>query len=326
MTTRVNSSVNNSETGTPSTTTIEYDHRVTSVLTEHFGYPPLAVIDDVINAVNHILYKCTQAMETYLVEQHTKRIEEFKQIKAENASSDKDEQALLKEHEDLDVWVNLPKDEISLGTAKLETLLENQVDKNFDKFELYALRNIFTIPVDLVDNGWIRLKHHEHLDFSKDANREDDEVINKLIKDIRLELKLREILKLQVEKGKRLVDMLRKYSNNLKYLNETEINKNLSEKGKKILEDLSPIDDNLYFILQQVNVLIEQMNRLYVKFEKNKVNMNFKPSLRDFYINGKSFKLLQSIGVTIEDSSVDLLGDTEELKNGVESVVLDDLM
>ena len=38
-------------------------------------------------------------------------------------------------------------DEIKIGTAKLESLLENSVDKNFDKLELYVLRNILSIPV-----------------------------------------------------------------------------------------------------------------------------------------------------------------------------------
>lgn len=42
---------------------------------------------------------------------------------------------------------------------QLETLLEATVDKAFDKFEIYVLRNILTVPEDLL--GWIRLKHYE---------------------------------------------------------------------------------------------------------------------------------------------------------------------
>lgn len=42
---------------------------------------------------------------------------------------------------------------------QLETLLEANVDKAFDKFEIYVLRNIFTVPEDLL--GWLRLKHYE---------------------------------------------------------------------------------------------------------------------------------------------------------------------
>ncbi|OAX80022.1 hypothetical protein ACJ72_05657 [Emergomyces africanus] len=41
----------------------------------------------------------------------------------------------------------------------METLLESTVDKAFDKFEIYVLRNILTVPEDLL--GWVRLTHYE---------------------------------------------------------------------------------------------------------------------------------------------------------------------
>lgn len=49
--------------------------------------------------------------------------------------------------------------EIENGLHQLETLLEATVDKAFDKFEIFVLRNIFRVPDDLM--GWIRLKHYE---------------------------------------------------------------------------------------------------------------------------------------------------------------------
>ena len=42
---------------------------------------------------------------------------------------------------------------------QLETLLEATVDKTFDKFEIYTLRNILTVPDELA--GWMRLGHYE---------------------------------------------------------------------------------------------------------------------------------------------------------------------
>lgn len=50
------------------------------------------------------------------------------------------------------------RDEIENGVHQLETLLEATVDKNFDKFEIYTLRNILTVPDDLAP--WIRLAHY----------------------------------------------------------------------------------------------------------------------------------------------------------------------
>ncbi len=42
---------------------------------------------------------------------------------------------------------------------RLETLLEATVDKTFDRFEIFTLRNILTVPDDL--SGWMRLAHYE---------------------------------------------------------------------------------------------------------------------------------------------------------------------
>jgi hypothetical protein len=52
---------------------------------------------------------------------------------------------------------------------KFETLLEAAVDKNFDRFELYALKNLFGVPED-VD---IVLPHYEALDFGIGVEREE---------------------------------------------------------------------------------------------------------------------------------------------------------
>jgi kinetochore protein Mis12/MTW1 len=43
--------------------------------------------------------------------------------------------------------------------AQVETLLENAVDRNFDAFELYVLRNVFNVPEEV--EGYLRLQHHQ---------------------------------------------------------------------------------------------------------------------------------------------------------------------
>ena len=42
---------------------------------------------------------------------------------------------------------------------RLETLLESTVDKSFDKFEIYVLRNILTVDEEV--GGWVRLGHYQ---------------------------------------------------------------------------------------------------------------------------------------------------------------------
>lgn len=42
--------------------------------------------------------------------------------------------------------------------VKVETLLESAVDKHFDLFEIYVLRNTFAFKTELIP--YIELKHH----------------------------------------------------------------------------------------------------------------------------------------------------------------------
>jgi kinetochore protein Mis12/MTW1 len=52
--------------------------------------------------------------------------------------------------------------EVEEGVLKLETLMENAVDKNFDRLEIWTLRNVLCLPrgeEELVN--WVRLGHYE---------------------------------------------------------------------------------------------------------------------------------------------------------------------
>lgn len=57
--------------------------------------------------------------------------------------------------------------EIENGVHQLETLLEKHVDRNFDRLEIYLLRNSLAVPQGLED--WVQLGHYEHLDFPRRA-------------------------------------------------------------------------------------------------------------------------------------------------------------
>lgn len=271
------------------------DYRALAVLTEHFGYPPLALIDDVINAVNDIMYKCTQAMETYLRE---RKLWESKEIKDGEG---------MEEEKDIDMdGDTLEKvrieEEIQIGTGKLETLLESQVDKNFDKFELYALRNIFTLPNELLEEGWIRLKHHDGLNFRSNKESDDfDGKIREVIRKIGLELKLRKVLKLRSVKANKIVRILQQYAQCVRFLHNNSNNEDLSDEAKNALNSLIPLDENVYFIVSQVNELTLQVQNLNEKLthtieDGGVENITFAPTPRDDYIEEKSYRLLETVG------------------------------
>ncbi|KAI1912417.1 hypothetical protein LOZ53_003914 [Ophidiomyces ophidiicola] len=124
----------------------------TALLTEHFSYTPLSLIDDVINSVNNLVYQAISSLENGMLNTPPERLG-FRH--AENTIPDTDD--------DGNVQYPEARLEIENGLHQLETLFEATVDKAFDKFEIYVLRNILTVPGDLVP--WIRLSHHENILF-----------------------------------------------------------------------------------------------------------------------------------------------------------------
>lgn len=95
-----------------------------------------ALLDDIINSVNIISSRAVEAVEKGLLEADP-AILGFK-------------------------TGSLPESvqtEIEDGVHKLETLLEATIDKNFDIFELFSLRNMLGVPAEL--RPWVRLNHYE---------------------------------------------------------------------------------------------------------------------------------------------------------------------
>ncbi|KAF5724448.1 MTW1 Determining metaphase spindle length [Fusarium mundagurra] len=121
------------------------------LLTEHFGYPPVSLLDDIINTVNVLADRALDSVERLLLSIPPQSL------------------GFSNKHASKDGTPALPPDEaakleIEHGTHQLETLLNASIDKNFDLFELYTMRNILTVRPD--DQPYMRLAHYEGLDFS----------------------------------------------------------------------------------------------------------------------------------------------------------------
>ncbi|RDA92596.1 hypothetical protein CP533_0932 [Ophiocordyceps camponoti-saundersi (nom. inval.)] len=119
----------------------ETDHEL---LTEHFTYPPVALLDDIINTVNILADRALDSVERLLLSIPPQK------LGFPSASA--------------------ARTEIESGTHQLETLLNASIDKNFDLFELYTVRNILTVSAK--DAPFVRLSHYEGLDF--DSCQEGD--------------------------------------------------------------------------------------------------------------------------------------------------------
>ncbi|KAF9159286.1 hypothetical protein BGX20_003016, partial [Mortierella sp. AD010] len=153
------------------------------LLTEHFGFSPLSFVDDVINSVNNMIYQASMALQEYV----------------EVQMDDMAVRSALPEDTDV-------KAECGKCMHKFETLLESSVDKNFDRFELYALKNLFGVPED-VD---IVLPHYEALDFNIGVEKEQDldeqiEILRrKLIATKALNYRLRKELEIEENRRRQL--------------------------------------------------------------------------------------------------------------------------
>jgi kinetochore protein Mis12/MTW1 len=108
-----------------------------------------SLIDDIINSVNNLVYQGISSLEDGLTATPPARLG-FKPSKAKPSPA---------EQGDASLDYPQAKQEIEEGLHQLETLLESTVDKNFDKFEIYVLRNILSVPEELA--SWIRLSHYE---------------------------------------------------------------------------------------------------------------------------------------------------------------------
>ncbi|KAI1742187.1 Mis12 protein-domain-containing protein [Xylaria scruposa] len=183
----------------------------TELLTEHFGYPPVSLIDDVINSVNVLAERALNSIEQGLLNASPATLG----FKASKSQTQQDELPPAER----------AKNEIESGTHQLETLLCASIDRNFDKFELYVLRNIFTVrPPELC--SWIRLSHYDGLDFSSSRRRDgndqqvprdsgDDDVptiesITALRRRLRESMRLNALLTAERARNEALLEDLRK--------------------------------------------------------------------------------------------------------------------
>ncbi|KAF2119912.1 Mis12 protein-domain-containing protein, partial [Lophiotrema nucula] len=140
------------------------------LLTEHFTWPPISLLDEIINTVNEVLYKCTDTLESGLSSADPAVLGFAQKYAAENRVVEKDEDGRQ-------VYPDA-KLEIEEGILKLETLMEGAVDKNFDRLEIWTLRNVLCLPQDVGE--WVRLGHYENLTIPPDNPSITPESLNAL--------------------------------------------------------------------------------------------------------------------------------------------------
>ncbi|TID23204.1 hypothetical protein CANINC_003221 [Pichia inconspicua] len=163
-------------------------------LAEHLGYPVLSLLDDIINAVNDILYKCMSQIETVL------------------------------------------KD-VS-GTATLESLMEHTVNKYFDMFEVYSMRNVFNLA-GLEE--YVRLPYQEGLELKnvEEKSSQLDSQLEECYRQLQYETERSKYLKEENERIQRLKMMM----------SDVLMAKDQFENYNS---NMAPLQDSVTFIMNQL--------------------------------------------------------------------------
>ncbi|KAK4141636.1 Mis12 protein-domain-containing protein [Dichotomopilus funicola] len=179
----------------------------TELLTEHFGYPPVSLLDEIINSINFLAERALNSIEQGLLNappaslgfrpssskskpkpkpkqskskskprsrangtRHNGAHDDYDDEEGEDQDQDVGEEEEEEEdgpapgETDSDFAARRHRAEVESGTHQLETLLWASIDKNFDRFEIYVMRNILCLRK--VEMDWLRLGHYEGLDFS----------------------------------------------------------------------------------------------------------------------------------------------------------------
>lgn len=177
------------------------NHTTTALLTEHFRYTPLTLLDDIINTVNELVFRAVNAIE----EGFGGTTAEQLGFKLEPAVS----KALPSDEARKDALAKLKQNEIDNGIVKLESLLNATVDKDFDKFEIYTLRNILAVGHDEEDlANWVRLDHYKGIDIADAENVPSPEQVQLRRRQLNETAKLNTMLKAEEAKNAAVLSQL----------------------------------------------------------------------------------------------------------------------
>lgn len=128
-----------------------------------------SLLDEIINSINIISERGLTSVETSLLNAPPASLGFGKPASISNSRSKRKRKQPDPPPEDAGPALSqeeiedLAQKEIASGTHQLETLLCTSIDRNFDKFEIYVMRNILCVQPE--DRDWMRLGHYEGLNF-----------------------------------------------------------------------------------------------------------------------------------------------------------------
>jgi kinetochore protein Mis12/MTW1 len=180
----------------------------------------------------------------------------------------------------------------------LETILEDAVDRNFDKFEIYVFRNLLAVPRDLLSEGWIRLKHHRGIDFTKHDKEEQplDEQIAQLEELLLVETQANAHYKSRLQRIDQYLESIEQYKSQVKFL--------LPESNESLRSLEGGLGDIVAPLVGQTSELVQQVEALQDELAEDPVQMPVALRTRDGYLDAAARAILRQAGLDLYRDSI----------------------
>lgn len=187
----------------------------TALLAEHFRYTPLVrslkhhytdittnrhcqtLLDDIINTVNELVFRAVNAIEEGLSNTPPERL------------GFKPDSTIASEEAQRDAVQDAKQTEVDNGIVQLESLLNATIDRDFDKFEIFTLRNILAVGHEEEDlANWVQLEHYRNLELSMTENMPTPEQVQLQRRKLQENAKLNAMLKAEEARNTAVLSQL----------------------------------------------------------------------------------------------------------------------
>ncbi|KAK3717003.1 hypothetical protein LTR37_006058 [Vermiconidia calcicola] len=291
----------------------------TALLTEHLRYTPLTLLDDIINTVNELVFRAINAVEEGL-NNATPKVLGF-EPNDPDASPEARRNAIQ----------DTKQTEVDNGIVQLESLLNATVDKDFDKFEIYTLRNILSVGHHEEELApWVQLEHYKNLDISRTEDAPTPEQVQLQRRKLHETSKLNTMLKSEEARNTAVLEQLQALLGS----NSTQNDSSPAPFGFLAATSASngqALNQNTQYLLGQLPALRQHLAQLKASLQTlpnarhREQDEDSAMAKRRQYIDSQSRRALERKGIEPEDAESIAAGTGRKIGReeveGMEAVV-----
>lgn len=201
--------------------------------------------------------------------------------------------------------------EIDSGIVQLETLLNATVDKDFDKFEIYTLRNILAVGHDEEElTEWVQLDHYKNLDLVNSRDAPTPEQVQLQRRKLQETTKLGNMLKAEEARNAAVLTQLHSaLSSNDKQEDGPATSFAFLSSLQNTSKSSGPqgLTQNVQYAISQLPALRQLLDTLKTSLEtipnarRTQPDENSAPAKRRQYVETQSRRALERNGIDAED-------------------------